>query len=264
MNILSNFLTVLGLISFFLMIAGLIKPKWVLMCAERKTRLRALPVLGALCLSLAAAASATEPLTTSQARVERSPIVRGQIPAPVQSESLEATTTPLNSNERKGGINKDQVGASEEALLRFLQKKGFKREKSLYIHQPDASHPLKPYLALAYKYGSKGLKYFELDNWYSDPTAAATIPADIHTKLESMEAELLTEILGTTLGNALSSIRRELKNSEEGDVFLMHLNGRDLYGFITSGGGSVVFMDDESPLGTGKSRKIPKRIVGAI
>ena len=263
MNILSNFLIVLGLISFFLMMAGLIKPKWILMCAERKTRLRALPVLGALCLSLAAAASATEPLTTRQAKIERHPIVRGEISA-TQSESLEATKTSLNSNERKGGIYKDQVGASEEALIRFLQKHGFKKEKSLYIHQPDASHPLKPYLALAYKYGSKGLKFFELDNWYSDPTAAATIPPDIHMKLESMEASLLTELLGTTLGKTLSSIRGELKTSEEGDVFSFHLNGRELYGFITSGGGSVVFMDDETPLGTGKYRKTPKRIAGSI
>lgn len=261
MHLISNFLAVLGLISFFLMIAGLIRPRWVLICAEqRKTRLRALPVLGGLCLSLAVAASATEPMTTTKAKIERHQIVRGMIPASIQPESTEAYKAALNSNDRKAAINKTLVGATEEALLQFLQKNGFKKEKSLYLHHPDASHPLRPYVALAYKYDSKGLKFFQLDNWYSDPTAAATIPSRINMKLESMEASLLTELLGTALGNTLAAIRRELITSQEGDVFSLTLNGRKLYGFITSGGGSVVFTDDDSPLGKGKYRKTPKQI----
>jgi hypothetical protein len=114
---------------------------------------------------------------------------------------------------------------------------------------------------LAYKFDSTGLKYFTVDNWYSDPVAAATLPASINMGLESMETLLLTELLGNALGNKLASIRRELISSTSGDVFSMTLNGRKLYGFITGGGGSIAFMDDESPLGEGRYRKAPRRIV---
>lgn len=260
MHSISNFLMVLALISFFLMIAGLIRPRWVLRCAEQQTRLRVVPFFGGLCLSLAVAASATEPLTMRQAKIERHPIVREQISASIQPGSFEASKAALYSNDRNAAIHKKKGGATEKALLQFLQRNGFKKEKSLYLHHPDASHPLRPYVALAYKYDSKGLKFFQLDNWYSDPIAAAAIPASVHIQLEAMEASLLIELLGTALGNKLASIRRELIFSEEGDVFWLTLNGRELYGFINSGGGSVVFVDDESPLGKGKYRKTPKPI----
>jgi hypothetical protein len=259
MHTIHNVLTILALISLCLTIAGLIRPRWVLIRVEGKSRFRALPVFGALCLALAAAASATEPLAMREAGMEKGPVVRGQVPAPVQTESPESST--LSSGGLKAADHKEQAGASEESLVRFLQKNGFRKERSTYLHHPDASHPLRPYVALAYKYDSKGLKSFQLDNWYSDPTAAASIPAAIHSRLESMEAALLTELLGRGLGNRLASIRKDLISSEEGDVFSLTLNGRRLYGLITGGGGSVVFMDDDSPLGKGRYRKTPKRIV---
>ncbi len=261
MSMINNILTVMALISLFLMIAGLIRPRWVLIWAKQKTRLRALGVFGGICLSIAVAASATEPPEMKQTTVEKHQIIRGTILAAIQSESLQPSKVALDNNGQKGATKKTQAGATEEALLQFLQKNGFKKEKSLYLHHPDASHPLRPYVALSYKYDSKGLKFFQLDNWYSDPQAAATIPASINMKLESMETSLLTELLGTSLANTLASIRRELISSESGDVFSMKVNGRKLYGFISSGGGSIVFMDDDSALGRGQYRKAPKRII---
>jgi hypothetical protein len=253
-------LNVLALISFSLMIAGLIRPGWVLRWAKQKTQLRALGVFGGLFLSLAVAASPTEPTAMKQEKEERRPIVRGLVLAAIQPESLQPSKAALDSNGQKGAINKNQIGATEEALLQFLQKNGFKKRNSLYLHHPDDSHPLRPYVALAYKFDSKGLTFFQLDNWYSDPKAAATLPTSINMKLESMETSLLTELLGPTLGNRLASIRRELISSQSGDVFSLSLNGRKLYGFVTSGGGSITFMDDESPLGKGQYRRTPKRI----
>jgi len=250
MPIINNILTTLALASLFLMIAGLIRPTLVLSLTKQKTRLRVLTVFGGPFLSLALAASATGPLLIKQPKEDGHEIFKGQIPAAFQSEAAKEN---VESSDRKG--------ATEEDFLEFLQRNEFKKDKALYIHCPDHSHPLRPYIAVAYRYDSKGLKYFTLDNWYSDPTAAANLPVNINRKLEAMEELLLAEMLGTGLGKKLASIRRDLMFSESGDVFWMTLSGRKLYGFVTSGGGSIAFMDDESPLGEGRNRKTPKRII---
>ena len=261
MPILNNILTALALSTLFLMIAGLIRPALVLTWAAQKSRLRVLTVFGGLFLSLAVAASATGPRAIKQAEEEGHPIVKGLVPAAAETESLQTSTADMEGNDPKGGANKNQVGATEEALLQFLQKSGFKKQNAIYFYHPDASHPLRPYLALAYNYDSIGLNSFQVDNWYSDPVAAATLPTSINMKLESMETSLLTELLGVPLGNRLASVRKELIPAASGDVFSMTLNGRKLYGFVTSGGGSVVCMDNDSPLGEGRYRKTPKRII---
>ncbi|RJR33733.1 MAG: hypothetical protein C4576_27520 [Desulfobacteraceae bacterium] len=251
MPIINNILTTLALASLFLMIAGLIRPALVLTLSRQKTRLRVLTIFGGPFLSLALAASATGPLLIKQPKEDGHEVFKGQIPAAFQTEA--ASIEP-----RESADNKE---ATERDLMEFLQKNEFKKDRALYIHYPDPSHPLRPYMAVAYRYDSKGLKYFTLDNWYSDPAAAATLPVNINRKLETMEELLLSEMLGNGLGKKLASIRRDLIFSESGDVFWMTLNGRKLYGFVTSGGGSIAFMDEDSPLGEGRNRKTPKRII---